>query len=131
MSRLQDARINALLNKSIISVYGTTTIREWIEQSIDDGSTPIAIQVYDDKLRAKLQKEYYKFTEGFNVPFGNENHPKTIKAQAMRDRLNGDILTLEYRLVRPDKVFCDLNKTEYDYAVKVYERKQNGPGSSL
>lgn len=131
MSKLQDGRITAILNKSIQSSYGVTTIRDWIERSIDDGSTPVAIRVYDEITRNKLQKEYYKFTEGFNVPWGNEKHPKTIKAQAMKDRLNGDILKLEYRLVRPDKVFCDLNKTEYDYAVKVYERKRNGPGSSL
>ena len=54
---------------------------------------------------------------GFNVPWGNERHPKTIQAQALKDRLAGQICSIQYQLYGRDPDACNIiNKTIYEYA---------------
>lgn len=100
------------------TAYGICTREERIIRSLADGCTVEAVDVADEAARTRLEDEYALLNRGFNVPWGNDRHPTTIRAQAMKDQLAGLITKREYRLHRPDReYFTDLTKTEYDFAL--------------
>ena len=113
-----NAKRNNTLNRLInTSAYGLLSRRERIERTLADGGSVECVEVTDEATRTRLEREYEAMNRGFNVPWGNECHPKTIAAQALRNKLAGRITKLEYRLHRPNgEYFNELSKTEYEYA---------------
>ena len=99
LSAANAARLRNLLDSFIrTEVYGIVTYEEFIRRRLADGGYIAPATVTDDAARRKLQREYDQLNHGFNVPWGNDRHPTTIKAQGMKDRLAGRIETTEYRL---------------------------------
>ena len=104
IQRAQQARTEKLVAKAKPS----------IDADMGKGWKPEVKQLNDNATRNKLQQEYETL---LNVaPFGNKNHPQTIRMNELKAQLGGDIKKTVYRLVSPDGQIKDLSKTEYDYA---------------
>jgi len=98
------ARLQTLLNKQVrTSDLGVVTYAEMVTVRLAAGARLEVAQVTDDATRSRLQREYDFMNRGFNVPWGNDRHPVTIKAQALKDRLAAPVTCTEYRLVRGDR----------------------------
>jgi hypothetical protein len=121
ITKAADALRNKRLNQLVRTTeFGVITWREYVERRIRAGGTVRTAEVSDYALRAKLEAEYEFMNRGFNVPWGNECHPTTIKAQALKDRLKGQITSTEYRLSGsvPDH-WTVINKTVYEYGLNL------------
>lgn len=118
IAKAASAKADKFLDKQVrTSDYGVVTYRELVQNRLRDGGRVEAVEVEDEAERKKLQQQFDRMNQGFNIPWGNENHPKTIEAQALKDKLAGKITSTEYRLHRPDgDGWSVINKTTYDYA---------------
>lgn len=125
IDKARAAKRDKHLDGLIRSDYGVTTNREYVRLSITAGAIPEEYQVEDDATRRNLEQEYTRMNQGFNVPWGNSQHPKTIQAQALKNRLAGPITSTEYSLLRKDKgIYSIITKTMFDFAVEQFAAQQ-------
>lgn len=111
---LREKRLTTLVRTS---EYGIIAWSDYVKHQIAAGGRVEAAEYSDYALRAKLEAEYELMNRGFHVPWGNDRHPKTIQAQALKDRLAGQIYSIQYRLYGSDPdTFSIINKTIYEYA---------------
>lgn len=106
--------------------YGVLSLGDLIDRVIADGGWVESEDVPDPALRERLEKEFKRMDQGFNVPWGNPNHPKTIEAQALKDRLKGKVTSPEYRLYYGEQepgVYTVISKTAYEYGLSVADAK--------
>ena len=106
---LREKRLAKLVRTS---EYGIIAWRDYVKRQLAAGGRVEAAEYSDYALRAKLEAEYEFMNRGFNVPWGNDRHPKTIQAQALKDRLAGRICSIQYQLYGSDPDSCNIiNKT--------------------
>ena len=120
ISTAQQAKADKYLDSLVrTSRYGIVSWREYVDKTLADGGKVESAQVDDDATRVKAQAQYDLMNRGFNVPWGNASHPKTVAAQRIKTQLAGRITKTEYRLVfSGDDRWTVITKTAYDYAVK-------------
>lgn len=126
LAKANRARLDAHLSKRISTrAYGIVTLREMIHRRIAAGAKLEIFEYLDHAKRARLEREYARLNRGFNVPWGNAQHPTTIKAQALKDRLAGKITSPEYRIYDPHDagVYYPLSKIAYEYAQSVQRER--------
>jgi len=116
MTALQQARASARLEEKIRDTDGQVfTKRAWIECKLAAGYKPIATQVSDPTMVAKLEKELAYLRKQWE-PSGNPNWPPTKRFYAIKQELADGPTKTEYRLVHTDDSPFTITKTEYDYA---------------
>jgi hypothetical protein len=125
MSAAQDALKRKRLGGLVRTTkYGVIGWGDYVKRQLEAGGSVELVEYRDHALRKKLEAEYERMNRGFNIPWGNASHPKTIVAQALKDRLAGEITSPQYRLIDPDDpgAYTVINKTLYDYGMELQGR---------
>jgi len=112
MKTIQDYKKETILDKIYIYSEGTMSRREYIILQKNKGLRCIEKQVKNYAAMEKL--EIYLKRNAFNIPFGNESHPKTIEYNAKKQLLKEGIFKTVYYM-ECDKYALVITKTEYDF----------------
>ena len=129
MTALQAGKAKQALSKNIQSGGNLTTLAALVESRVANGATVEREEEVDTAARNKLQAEYNR-TKGTH-PFGNQNHPETIRFNKVKAELQagGPKVTVR-RLVNADgETFLSeksIGKTAMDYAEHLLA-KPNSP----
>ena len=135
MSALQAGKAKQALLKNIQSGGNLTTLSALVESRVANGATVEREEEVDTAARNKLQAEYNR-TKGTH-PFGNQNHPETIRFNKVKAELQagGPKVTVR-RLVNADgETFLSeksIGKTAMDYAEHLLAKPDSptAPGQS-
>jgi hypothetical protein len=119
IAKARQAKADKHLDKLISSRnYGVLKSREWIARLLADGATLEVKQWRNYHACKKLAARLDIMRRGW-IPWGNPNHPETIKAQALKDAVElGYVLEQKYTISNPkeDGAYFVISKTEYTFA---------------
>lgn len=130
IERAREARASNLLDKKInTQEHGAITWRDYIHKTLESGGRVEMVMAEDPSLRRKLQSKFDTMDRGFNIPWGNDKHPKTIEAMDLKNRLAGKVESPEYRLYSGGEngSWTIIDKTKYEYGKKVEAEKAETP----
>lgn len=95
--------------------YGVVTRRDLVDRELADGYTPETVEVTDTAAVTKAEGTKALMDKRGDVPFGNPNHPETIRYRELQKTLMIPPKVPEYRMNKGDR-YRVLTKIEYDYA---------------
>ncbi|MCC6229060.1 MAG: hypothetical protein IT432_07535, partial [Phycisphaerales bacterium] len=121
LQRAREAKAAKTLDEKINSPSGqSVTRRELVDSEIAQGGTPRTVEITDTAAVNEAQRRKQgmdRMEGGLGPPFGNPNHPDTIKYRALEETIKNPPKKPEYHMVHKGGSWRMLTKAEYDYAV--------------